>query len=65
MKNTPSEFNLSDHLNIVAKALDVLGIFALGYLVYAFYHDNFLLPDYYSTALVLSSIKATASNPDS
>ncbi|PIQ53838.1 MAG: undecaprenyl-phosphate glucose phosphotransferase [Bdellovibrionales bacterium CG12_big_fil_rev_8_21_14_0_65_38_15] len=56
MKNTPSEFNLSDHLNIVAKALDVLGIFALGYLVYAFYHDNFLLPDYYSTALVLSSL---------
>lgn len=56
MKNSPSEFNISDHLNIIAKALDVAGTFTLGYLVYAFYHDDLLLPEYYSTALVLSSL---------
>lgn len=56
MKNAPSEFNLSDHLNIIAKVLDALGSFILGYLVYAFYHRNFSLPDYYSTALVLASL---------
>lgn len=56
MKNTPSEFNLSDHLNIIAKGLDVLGSFALGYIVYALYHNSYSLPEYYSTALVLSSL---------
>lgn len=56
MKNSQSEFNLSDHLHILAKALDALGALIVGYLTYGFYHNSFSLPDYYATALLFSSL---------
>ena len=56
MKNSQSEFNLSDHLHIIAKALDAFGAFILGYLTYGLYHSDFVLPDYYTAALIFASL---------
>tara|TARA_R110000868_G_scaffold153644_11_gene379206 strand:- start:16376 stop:17773 length:1398 start_codon:yes stop_codon:yes gene_type:complete len=56
MKNSQSEFNLSDHLHILAKGLDAVGALAIGHITYGLYHNNFSLPDYYTTALIFTSL---------
>lgn len=56
MKNPQSEINFSEHLNIIAKALDAVGAFLIGFLAYGFYHQSFSLPGYYNAALFFASL---------
>lgn len=56
MKNTQSELNFSDNLNIIAKVLDAGGAFAFGLFAYMFYHKTLSIPGFYNTALFFASL---------
>jgi putative colanic acid biosynthesis UDP-glucose lipid carrier transferase len=56
MKNTQSELNFSEHLNIIAKILDAGGAFCIGLAAYTLHHGAVSIPIYYNYALFFSSL---------